>query len=313
MKLMENGSVFLKYKISTSLAGLLRGVGLTEALSAVGEAGFRYLDFPISVFSRPADSPLKAPNWRQWTKELKTRLDTEGFTVTQAHASWEQAIPQDFREEDPFEVYYRTVEACRMLGCSRLVFHAPLYFFPTPDKETQERIHRWNVAWFQKLLPILEEFSVTAELENTFDYRRVWREGDPTFTYTTSEQMLHLMKELDSPHFRLCLDTGHANIAGQDPMAMIEAYGSDLEVLHLNDNFGYIRPVYEDLHLLPGHGNLPWVSIFEALARTGYAGNFNLEPVGALPGLPHELQVIQLRAAREFVEVLAKEAGFLEN
>lgn len=84
---MENGSVFLKHEISTSLAGLLRGVGLTEALSAVKEAGFRRLDFPISVFSRPVDSPLKSSQWRQWTKELKTRLDGEGFTVTQAHAS----------------------------------------------------------------------------------------------------------------------------------------------------------------------------------------------------------------------------------
>lgn len=307
---MENGSVFLKHEISTSLAGLLRGVGLTEALSAVKEAGFRRLDFPISVFSRPVDSPLKSSQWRQWTKELKTRLDGEGFTVTQAHASWEQAIPQDFREEDPFEVYYRTVEACRTLGCSRLVFHAPLYFFPTPETATQERIHRWNVTWFRKLLPILEEFSVTAELENTFDYRRVWREGDPTFTYTTAPQMLRLMEELDSPRFRLCLDTGHANIAGQNPMDMIASYGKNLEVLHLNDNFGFIRPVYEDLHLLPGHGNLPWVSIFDALKNMDYQGNFNLEPVGALPNLPHELQVIQLRAAREFIEALAKSVGF---
>ncbi len=300
----------MKHEISTSIAGLLRGVGLPEALSAVSEAGIHCLDFPISVFSRPVDSPLKSSQWKAWTKELKSRLDGEGFTVTQAHASWEQAIPQDFHEEAPFEVYYRTIEACRMLGCSRLVFHAPLYFFPTANAETQERIHRWNVAWFQKLLPVLEEFSVTAELENTFDYRRVWRPGDPDFTYTKAKDMLRLMEALDSPYVRLCLDTGHANIAGQDPMGMIEAYGKNLEVLHLNDNFGFIQPVYEDLHLLPGHGNLPWVYIFEALAGIGYEGNFNLEPVGALPGLPHELQVIQLRAAKEFLEVLAKGAGF---
>lgn len=295
--------------ISTSLAGLLRGVSLEEALSVAGEAGFSCLDFPISVFSRPADSPLKSDSWRKWTGELNRRLKGEGFSVTQAHASWEQAIPEDFSYVPPYEVYARTIEACRLLGCDRLVFHAPLYFFPIPDMATRERIHRWNLRWFRELYPLLREYSVTAELENTFDYRRVHRPGDAPFPYCTPQDMLELADALDSPHFRICLDTGHGNIVGENVPDMIRHYGDKLEVLHLNDNFGFIQPVYEDLHLLPGHGNLPWVDIFKALKEIDYSGNLNLEPVGQLPLLPHALQVQQLRAAKEFVTLLAQKTG----
>lgn len=307
---MENGSVFLYYEISTSIAGLLRGVELQEALETVYAAGFRCLDFPISVFSRPEGSPLKSPGWRQWVMALKHRLDDMGFTVTQAHASWEQAIGQDFSPEDPYPVYARTIEACRMLGCGKLVFHAPLYFFPTKDRQTQIRIGQWNTQWFRKLSPTLKEFAVTAELENTFDYGRVRQPGDPPFTYCSAEDMLELLQAIDDDCFALCLDTGHANIAGLDPVQMIRAYGHRLEVLHLNDNLGYIQPVYEDLHLLPGHGNLDWPAIFAGLREMDYRGNFNLEPVGALPRLPFSIRVIQLAAARETVRFLARNAGF---
>ncbi len=308
---MENGSVFLSYEISTSIAGLLRGMELQEALDTVQAAGFQCLDFPISVFSRPEGSPLKSDGWRQWVKNLKNRLDDMGFQVTQAHASWEQAIGQNFSPDDPYPVYYRTIEACRMLGCGKLVFHAPLYFFATKDEATKKRIGDWNVRWFRKLIPTLEEFSVTAELENTFDYGRVCQPGDPSFTYTSADDMLELLQAIDSDRFALCLDTGHANIAGQDPAQMVRAYGDHLDVLHLNDNFGFIRPVYEDLHLLPGNGNLDWQAILASLYDMDYRGNFNIEPVGALPRLPFAIRVIQLKAARQTIKLLAQDAGFL--
>lgn len=307
---MENGSVFLNHEISTSIAGLLRGMELQEALDTVHAAGFRHLDFPISVFSRPEGSPLKTDGWRDWVNALKQKLDDMGFTVTQAHASWEQAIPEDFSPHEPYPVYYRTIEACRMLGCGKLVFHAPLYFFPTHDRATQSRIGQWNVRWFRRLIPTLREFSVTGELENTFDYGRVWQPGDPPFTYCSSQDMLELLEDIDSDCFALCLDTGHGNIAGFDPGEMIRDYGKHLQVLHLNDNFGFIRPVYEDLHLLPGGGNLDWPSIFSSLREMDYRGNFNLEPVGALPKLPFSVRVVQLKAAKETVRLLARDTGF---
>lgn len=300
----------MKIEVSTSIAGLLRAISLDEALETAAQAGFEKLDFPLSVFSRPADSPLKGDSWMDWTLALRKKLDRMGLRVTQAHATWEQAIDRELAWEPPYPVYRRTIAACRVLGCGRLVFHAPLYFFPMADQAARDRVTQWNIRWFRSLVPALEDYGVTAELENTFDYRRVQQPGFPPFTYTSARDMLELIQGIDSPRVRLCLDTGHANIAGQDVPAMIRAYGQNLQVLHLNDNFGLIGPVYEDLHLFPGHGNLNWSEIFRALREIGFSGTFNLEPVGALPTLSPAVRVLQLRSAREIVVQLAREAGY---
>lgn len=300
----------MKIIVSTSIAGLLRAVSLDEALETVARAGYTQVDFPLSVFSRPAGSPLKGEGWQGWTRELRRKLDALGLQVVQAHASWEQAIGEDLAFQEPFPVYERTIAACSILGCPNLVFHAPLYFFPMGDGAARRRVTDWNIRWFSRLVPHLEEAGVTAALENTFDYRRVQRPGAPPFTYTSAEDMLELVEGIGSQRVGICLDTGHANIAGQNPAGMIRAYGDRLKVLHLNDNFGLIGPVYEDLHLFPGHGNLNWGEIFRALRETGFTGSFNLEPVGALPGLSPAVRVLQLRSAREVVTRMAREAGY---
>lgn len=300
----------MEIEISTSIAGLLRSVPLAEALDTVAAAGYRNVDFPFSVFSRPADSPLKSDLWEHWTQDLGHDLEARGLRVTQAHASWEQAIAQDFSYESPYDVYARTIRACRMLGCGKLVFHAPLYFFHPEDPTVREKALDWNIRWFRELLPILEDNGVTAELENTFDYRHLRKPQDPPFLYTDDERMLELLEGIDSPWVKLCLDTGHANIAGNDPARMIRAYGKRLDVLHLNDNLGFIDPIYEDLHLFPGHGTVRWQEVFQALYETGFSYVFNMEPVGALARLSKEARVLQFRAAGQLVTQMAREAGF---
>lgn len=296
--------------VSTSIAGLLRQVELDEALETVAKAGFHLVDFPLSVFSRPKDSPLRQPDWRQWVGNTKEKLARMGLSVTQTHASWEQDIKENFSFEPPYEIFHRTIEACRMLGCGKLVFHAPLYFFRMPTEKLREQVVQWCIRWFQELLPVLERFDVTAELENTFDYRNIQQPGDPPFPFTSAADMLALRNGIGSRRVQLCLDTGHANIYAQNVPNMIRAYGEHLEVLHLNDNFGLISPLYSDLHLFPTYGRLDWEEIFNALYEIGYQGVFNLEPVGELPRLSPAIRVMQLENARKITEKLAVGAGF---
>lgn len=300
----------MEISVSTSIAGLLRAVELQEALETAAEAGFRLLDFPLSVFSRAPDSPLRRPDWLGWAEELNKLLAGMGFRVTQAHATWDQAVPQDLNETPPDPIYARTIAACRALGCGKLVFHPPLYFFPTVDQMERQRVMDWDIRWFRALLPDLERHGVTALIENMFDYRQVQPAGGPPFPFTTPEDMVELCDGVNSPWVRLCLDTGHGNIAGQDVPGMVRAYGDRLQALHLNDNYGKIGPIYEDLHLFPGYGSLDWGEIFRALRENSFSGVFNLEPVSALPGQSRPVRVLQLQAAREIALQMAQAAGF---
>ena len=142
-------------------------------MQTVRDAGFDSLDFPLSVYSRPQDAPLRGDDWRQWARGVRRTADRIGLPITQAHASWEQAIPDDLHYESPYEIYERTMEACAILGCRQLIFHPVLYLHRMPDRSLWPRIHDWNVRWFHELLPLAEKFDIVINLENTFDYRHL--------------------------------------------------------------------------------------------------------------------------------------------
>ena len=155
-------------------------------------------------------------------------------------------------------------------------------------------------------MPLAEKFDIVINLENTFDYRHLQQPGDVPVPYTTAQDMLELVYGIGSNRVQLCLDTGHAHISGQDVPEMIRAWRGNLATLHLNDNYGLIRPVFEDLHLFPGYGTLEWKPIFDALRDIRFRGVLNIEPVVELARMPRAVRVIQLRAAAQTLQVLAE-------
>ncbi len=295
----------MEQKISTAMASFCRLQTVEESLRLVKAAGFDSVDFPLSAYSGGFQAPLLQENWRQWVRNVSALCQSLSLPVTQAHAPWDQAIGEGFRYEAPREIIYRAIEACHMLGCRHLIFH-PLRQSDRMDSPAMaQRIHDYNVRWFYELLPAAERFDVVINLENTFDSHHTQKPGDPPYPYTTAEDMLRLARDIGSNRVRLCLDTGHANIEKQDIPAMIRAFRSELATVHLNDNYGPIRPVYEDLHLFPGYGRIEWAPIFEALRQIGFRGTMNMEPIGELKHLPNDLRLIQLRAAADTLRLLS--------
>lgn len=134
--------------ISSAMASFCLETTVEDAMQTVPGRGFDSLDFPLSVYSRPQDAPLRGDDWRQWARGVRRTADRIGLPITQAHASWEQAIPDDLHYESPYEIYERTMEACAILGCRQLIFHPVLYLHRMPDRSLWPRIHDWNVRWF---------------------------------------------------------------------------------------------------------------------------------------------------------------------
>ena len=83
-----------------------------------------------------------------------------------------------------------------------------------------------------------------------------------------------LMEIADALHpcAGICLDTGHAHIAGEDIPAFINRTGSLLIGTHIADNNGK-----EDQHLLPGFGTIRWEDVMKAFRTSGYRGFLNFE------------------------------------
>lgn len=69
----------------------------------------------------------------------------------------------------------------------------------------------------------------------------------------------------------ICLDVGHANLAG-DPMEAIETCSGHIVTTHLHDNRGY-----HDEHLVPGEGAIDWEGVLLAFQKVGYDGAWIFE------------------------------------
>lgn len=68
----------------------------------------------------------------------------------------------------------------------------------------------------------------------------------------SSVELAHAIAKINSPNVRMCLDTGHAHIAG-DTIGVVRAVAPVLSYLHIHDN----DQVLDD-HRMPGDGNIDW-------------------------------------------------------
>jgi inosose dehydratase len=98
-----------------------------------------------------------------------------------------------------------------------------------------------------------------------------------------------LMQMTDPDLVHLLVDTGHAHYAGDDPLTIIQKYGSRIRNVHLKD---IRQPILDEVHAkkmsfldsvkagvftVPGDGVIPFDPIFQALADAHYQGWFVVE------------------------------------
>lgn len=90
--------------------------------------------------------------------------------------------------------------------------------------------------------------------------------------------MMHLLGEIKECDVGICLDTGHANLAGEIGH-VAHKFSGHLKMLHVNDN----RRNYDD-HLSPGDGDIDWSWLLGELKHHHFHGSLILE----LAGYAHE-------------------------
>ena len=81
----------------------------------------------------------------------------------------------------------------------------------------------------------------------------------------------HVKVELGTNNFRICIDTGHANLHREQDasylLRLIEEFRNELIQVHLSDNLGK-----SDEHNLPGKGNIEWPEVIAALKTMDFKG-----------------------------------------
>ena len=187
-----------------------------------------------------------------------------GIEVYQMHSIW-LTVNFDKTEEDrqkTVEYFVRQMEAAYYLGCKYFVLH-PFMPFGHDVDVNRELVFDINVELLKKLIPSAEKWDVVLCVEN------MPFKNNPI---STVSEIKRLVRAVNHPRVKVCLDTGHANIFSSDIAADVRLLGDDLATLHVHDNSGRA-----DEHKLPYWGKINWEEFLLALGEIGFDGCFCLE------------------------------------
>ncbi|HET6427912.1 MAG TPA: sugar phosphate isomerase/epimerase family protein [Phycisphaerae bacterium] len=162
------------------------------------------------------------------------------------------------------EDLFTAAEAAAALRVRYFVLH------PGPEKggfDNKERAERrWNsVEVLNALAGRCRELGVGLALENML----------PHLFAGPTRDLLWILGALGSAGVGVCLDTGHAHLAGDLP-AVVDKLSGHLWMIHVNDNNGQ-----GDDHLPPGRGRIDWPGLAERLCHAPFSGGMILEIAGS--------------------------------
>ena len=222
--------------------------------------GYKALDLNFCEMMNPG-SVLNTEKCGEYIKKLKEEKEIHGLEYIQAHAPY----PRDYTVLDKEEknasdaLILKAMDAAAELGVPHIVVH--------PIKGSIKE----NIGYFESLIE-RQHTPVKIAIENMETRNEIW----------SAEDLISICRSLE-PMAGICLDTGHAFIAGEDIPSFIKKTGDLLIGTHIADNDGK-----EDLHLLPGFGKIKWEEVVKAL-KDSYSGYLNYECMFFSKNLPWSL------------------------
>lgn len=273
--------VIMKKLVGISIFSLQEKYGDRRALEIVSEIGADSADFSLefnindyrnkdSVYSKGDEAV------REYYSDLKAYADSLGIIIGQTHGK----LPgfKNIKEEDDALVENSRLDciATAALGAPVCVIHNATSIFLGPDPDP-ELMHKLSFDMFSRIIPYAKENGIKIATETFGDAVR-FSACDFFGNMPEFEKAYAKIKAVDElkDWFTVCVDTGHSNKAmrygNPKPADIIRKMGSEVTVLHLNDN-----DTFTDQHKIPMTGTIDWKDVFDALDEIGYSGIYNME------------------------------------
>ncbi|WP_423792224.1 sugar phosphate isomerase/epimerase family protein [Methanocaldococcus indicus] len=196
-------------------------------------------------------------------KNIKTLLrfrDEYNISYT-VHAPFSDLNPASMNEKVRklvIECISDAIEGAYELDANIVVIHPG--YIPELWKDFKDDILDNNFTTILKIVEIAEDYDIILGLENMPNFRGVLCQK--------LEDVLEIIREIDSKHLKMTLDVGHANTVGD----VKDFINKEIVHIHIHDNNGV-----EDEHLPVGEGNINFEEFFKELKKINYKGILTLE------------------------------------
>lgn len=154
--------------------------------------------------------------------------------------------------------YQHAIEIAAALEIEKLVFHAN-FIAAIHTYEYRSGWHQRNLAFWQPLADLAGREGVLVAIENMWEF-------DPDI-------IGDLIKDINHPNLRACLDVGHAHLYGEVPFAdWLTSLEPVLTHAHMNNNDGKL-----DLHWGLNQGVLDYAAILPSIRALANVPTITLE------------------------------------
>jgi sugar phosphate isomerase/epimerase len=234
----------------------LLGTDVDSAVRSIGDAGFEYVELWGEV-------PHAHAEWAD-RKRLKDTLSAYNMVLTM-HAPF-----TDLNPSSPFQPVKGAVERTledfvkfgAFLGATMVTVHPG----SVHNEGLVPRSAQNSIETLRKMVKAANG-RLSINVENQAKSRSKYHFP----LASTTESLELILAEVDGARFTL--DTGHAHVNGQDPLALAVRFESKLVEVHLSDNAGA-----SDDHLIPGEGTAPLEGLLAKVAHSDLLVCLELDP-----------------------------------
>ena len=236
--------------------------GSYAAYALMREAGFTCADLSCICDINNAYYTSDLVTAVEMAKCEREAAEAAGIRIHQVHGPWPTDDTSAEKRAAKIPIMERAIRLTRAFGARYLIIH-PDMPFGWDDEPDPAFSYGTNMELFRAILPTAVEEDVILCIENM---------PMKAHEISRTKRMYEFVLEINHPNLGMCLDTGHANVFGDDCGEMVRMIAPVLKTLHVHDNLGD-----KDAHLLPFDGTVNWESFTAALREVGFSGVMSME------------------------------------
>ena len=259
-------------ELCMNLEYLSKDIGLSEAVKAVKNAGFRLLDY----------TPDVSRDWRADIYEVLDCIESNGLQVYQSHAPFNRYLKASAEEHR--RLVDESLSAAVLLGAKYLVVHGDEFDFSNLTYSPQTALD-YNYDYFAPIVEKAEKYGVGIAFENVFEENQTAPRN-----CSKAEDLIALIDRFHCSCVCCCWDFGHGAVAYKEKQdEVIRLMGNRIRCTHVHDNY-----LYADMHLIPFFGKIDWRTCMNALKEGGMPEVLSFELVYGCVPLSAALPAMQL-------------------